>query len=512
MKASPLSEHLTQKVNSWKDKMISKRFTVATLAGLAAAHLYAASAGELAGSKPNIILVMTDDQGYGQLGCQGHPWLETPNIDKLCEQSTVFTDFHVSPTCSPTRAALLTGNVPFKNGVTHTVEPRNRMALSAVTIPQYLKKVGYTSGIFGKWHLGLEEQYQPGARGFDEVFIHGYGAIGQGKDVPKNKYYDPVLRHNGVFVKTKGFCTDIFFSQALAWIRENKHRPFFAYISTNAPHSPFVAPDHKMQKFSHDGFKEQQQGFYGMIENIDENMGRLMSRLNEWGLEENTIVVFLSDNGFVSSGLGEGTLGARDGEPLFAYTAGLKGAKGTLHEGGTRVPAFFRWKGVLQEGAEVNALSAHIDMLPTLVELAGGELPMHIDGKSLVSLLKDPSAQRSDRKLFFHCGRWKDNIGPDKSKYAKSKGTGFAVRNSHYRLVNNEKLYDIVSDPGEANNIYAQKPEVVKEMQDAYDQWWDEVRPFMINEGKKTGPNPYHVQYKEQLKQQGIPSWAKPEW
>jgi arylsulfatase A-like enzyme len=479
--------------------------------GACSALTSAASVGELAGSKPNIILVMTDDQGYGQLGCQGHPWLETPNIDKLCGQSTVFTDFHVSPTCSPTRAALLTGNVPFKNGVTHTVDARHRMALSAVTIPQYLKKAGYTSGIFGKWHLGLEEQYQPGARGFDEVFVHGYGAIGQGKDVPKNKYYDPVIRHNGSFVKTKGFCTDIFFSQALAWIRQNKNRPFFAYVSTNAPHSPFVAPDHKMDKFSQYGFDEKQQGFYGMIENIDENMGRLMSRLKEWNLEENTLVIFLSDNGFVGSGVGRGELGVRDGEPLSAFRAGLKGEKGTMHEGGTRVPAFFRWKGVLKEAAEVDALSAHIDILPTLVDLAGGELPSDIDGKSLLPLFKHPSVQGCDRKLFFHRGRWKDNVGPDKSKYDKSKAAGFAVRSSRYRLVNNEELYDIVSDPGETKNIYAQKPEVVKVMQDAYDKWWDEVRPYMVNEGQTTGPNPYHVKYKDQLKKEGIPSWEQPE-
>ena len=266
-----------------------------------------------------------------------------------------------------------------------------------------------------------------------------------------------------------------------------------------------------MEKFSHYGFKEQHQGFYGMIENIDENMGRLMSRLKEWNLEENTIVIFLSDNGFVGSGVGSGELGVRDGEPLSAFTAGLKGAKGTVHEGGTRVPAFFRWKGVLKEGVEVNALSAHIDILPTLVDLAGGELPEHIDGRTLLPRLKGPSEQGCDRKLFFHRGRWKDNIGPDESKYSKSQGTGFAVRSSRYRLVNNEELYDIVSDPGEANNIYAQKPEVVKDMQDAYDKWWDEVRPYMVNEGQKPGPNPYHVKYKEQVGNEGVLFWEKPE-
>jgi arylsulfatase len=462
-------------------------------------------------AKPNIILVMTDDQGYGQLGCQGHPWLETPNIDKLCKQSTVFTDFHVSPTCSPTRAALLTGNVPFKNGVTHTVKARHRLALSAVTLPQYLKKAGYTSGIFGKWHLGLEEKYQPGARGFDEVFVHGYGAIGQGLDVPKNKYHDPVIRHNGTFVKTKGFCTDVFFSQALGWIRQNRNRPFFAYISTNAPHSPFVAPDHKMEKFSQYGFKEGLQGFYGMIENIDENVGRLMACLKEWELEENTLVIFMSDNGYPGVISGKVvTHGSRNGQPLKSFHAGLKGSKKTPNEGGTKVPAFFRWKGVLQEGVDCNALAAHIDMLPTLVEIAGGEVPKDIDGKSLLPLLKNSDAPWDERNLFFHIGRWRDGKA-DQSKYDKIPGkTGFAVRNMRYRLVNHDELYDILSDPGETKNIYGQKPEVVQEMQDAYDKWWDEVRPYMVNEGKEIGPNPYHEKYKEQLDKEGVPSWEKP--
>jgi len=485
---------------------------VVMAAGMAAAHPALASTAALTGSKPNIILVMTDDQGYGQLGCQGHPWLETPHIDALYAQSTSFSSFHVSPTCSPTRSALLTGNVPFKNGVTHTGGARSRMALSAVTLPQYLKKVGYTSGIFGKWHLGLEEKYQPGARGFDEVFVHGYGGIGQAMDVPKNKYYDPVIRHNGIFVKTKGFCTDVFFSQALGWIKQNKDKPFFAYIAGNAPHGPFVAPNDKKEKFSRFGFKPSQQGFYGMVENIDDNVGRLMSCLKEWGLEENTLVIFMSDNGFVAAGTGSGELGTRDGKPMTAWHAGLKGSKKSPHEGGTKVPAFFRWKGVLKEGAVCTALTAHIDILPTLVEIAGGDVPKDIDGKSLVPLLQNPDAEGLDRNLFFHIGRW-GNGKADQSKYDKTPGkAGFAVRTARYRLVNNEELYDILNDPGEIQNLYSQKPEVVQSMQAAYDTWWDEVRPFMVNEGQQQmDPNPYHVKYKQQMEQGGIPAWTVPE-
>ena len=476
-----------------------------------------------AARQPNIILIMTDDQGDGQLGCQGHPWLETPNIDALYQESTSFSDFHMSPTCSPSRAALLTGNVPFKGGVTHTGGARARLALSAVTLPQYLKQAGYTSGIFGKWHLGLEEEYQPGARGFDEVFVHGYGGIGQPKDVPGNKYVDPVIRHNGTFVKTKGFCTDVFFSQALAWIQHNKDlsvastgseraKPFFALISTNAPHSPYIAPEKNRLKFEQLGLVRSGAGFYGRIENIDENVGRLMAYLEKWNLDENTLVIFLSDNGFARVASVQEKVGSRDGEPLFAYQAGLKGYKKSPHEGGTKVPAFFRWKGVLKEGAVCEALTAHIDILPTLVEIAGGEVPKEIDGKSLLPLLENSNAKWDDRNLFFHIGRWGSGQA-DQSKYDKRPGkAGFAVRNGRYRLVNHEELYDILNDPGEAHNLSAQKPEVVQTMQAAYDNLWDEVRPVMVNEGKqKMSPNPYHIGYEQQLKQGEIRAWAEPQ-
>ncbi|MHC4882751.1 MAG: arylsulfatase [Planctomycetota bacterium] len=465
----------------------------------------------LKGSRPNIVLIMTDDQGYGQLGCQGHPWLNTPNIDALCKQSTAFLDFHVSPTCSPTRAALMTGNVPFKNGVTHTGGARARLALSAVTLPQLLKEQGYTTGIFGKWHLGCDrEEYLPGSRGFDEVFIHGYGGIGQPEDVPGNKYMDPIIRHNDKFVQTKGFCTDVFFTQSLGWIKRNKDKPFLAYIATNAPHGPFVAPPGNRKRFIEMGMSRGQPGFYGMIENIDENVGRLMAYLKEWDLERDTLVVFISDNGFILAGTGVGKIGNKDGEPIFAYNAGLKGGKKTVHEGGTRVPAFFRWKGVLKEGVECKALAAHIDILPTLIEFAGGDLPENLDGKSLLTLLENPDADWSDRNLFFHVGRWADRIGPDKSKYDKK--AGFAVRDSHYLLVNNEELYDILNDPGETRNLYAQKPEVVQAMQTSYDQWWDEVRPFMINENARMPKMyVYRALYYQQLKKAGIPNWKPPE-
>jgi arylsulfatase len=203
----------------------------------------------LHGTRPSIILIMPDDMGYGDLGCHGNPVIHTPHLDGLAAGSFRFTNFQVSPTCAPTRAALMTGRHEFKNGVTHTIAERERLSLDAVTIAEVLRRGGYATGIFGKWHLGDEEQYQPNRRGFDEVFIHGAGGIGQSYpgscgDVPGNTYFDPVIRHNGRFERTKGYCTDVFFAEALTWIDQRRHdeRPFFAMITPNAPHEPLVSP------------------------------------------------------------------------------------------------------------------------------------------------------------------------------------------------------------------------------------------------------------------------------
>ena len=232
--------------------MIRTLTTLVVIELICFSFLLPMSASPLARSRPNIVLVITDDQGYGPVGRHGHPWIKTPNLDQLYDSSVRFTRFHVSPTCAPTRSALMTGRHPMKNGVTHTILERERMTLEATTLPQVLKTAGYTSGIFGKWHLGDEEPYQPHNRGFDEAFIHGAGGIGQAyncscADAPGNKYFDPVIRHNGSFVKTKGFCTDIFFRAALGRIKNVKGDgpPFFAYITTNAPHGPFISCSHK---------------------------------------------------------------------------------------------------------------------------------------------------------------------------------------------------------------------------------------------------------------------------
>lgn len=489
------------------------------------------AAKDLSGSKPNVILIITDDQGYAAVGRHGHPWLRTPNLDILHDTSTRFDRFLVSPTCSPTRAALMTGRHPMKNGITHTILERERMALESTILPQILAKSGYTSGIFGKWHLGDEEPYQPHERGFDEVFIHGAGGIGQAyncscADAPGNKYFNPVIRHNGSFVQTEGYCTDLFFEAGLGWIKSVKdnEEPFFAYITTNAPHGPFIAPPENEKRFTDLGFEGKTAGFYGMIENIDTNVGLLLSKLEEWKLMEDTLIIFMSDNGMTGGGSGRPNvvLGTdENGKEMFLYNAGMKGMKASTDEGGVRVPFFVRWDGTLKADHQIEAVSAHIDILPTLADLAGATLPENqVEGRSLVPLMKDSKADWPDRYLFTHKARWDTGEDPDTHQW-----TNFAVRSHQYRYIGpgtvnkrrpdaaapSESLYDMLADPGQTTNIIESHPEVAAEMKAAYDAFWKEARPLMVNEEAPMSPTrPYHILFEKQKANGGIPKWEKP--
>lgn len=478
-----------------------------------AASVCAFSAGaetkSLKGSRPNIVLVMTDDQGMGDLSCMGNQVVRTPNIDRFYEKSTRFTDFQVSPTCAPTRAAMMSGRVPFKNGVTHTIFQRERMALDTFTFPQALQTAGYTTGIFGKWHLGDEEEYLPGSRGFDEVLIHGAGGIGQTRygDFPVNEenlYFDNTLLHNDTIVQTKGFCTDLFFESGLAWIKKQSagEQPYFAYISLNAPHGPLVAPEKYKKRFLEVGYDQNTAGRYGMVENVDDNFGVLMETLDAWGALEDTLVIFMTDNGATR------LKGKLNGKDVRHFNANLRGGKNFPWEGGTHVPAFWYWKGVLGTGVDIDGLTAHIDLYKTFSELSGAELPstmQELDGRSLLPLLADPKAEWADRNLFVHCGRW----GPGEVENSKFKKC--AVRTQRWRFVNNKELYDISNDPSEKNDVSSQYPEVIAELRKAYDIWWESTLPLMVNEGlPKVQPEdqPLAIRYREQLEKTGIPEWA----
>ncbi len=300
----------------------------------------ASADNKLAGTRPNIVFILTDDQGYGDLSCHGNPILQTPNIDRLHAEGVRFTDFHVSPTCSPTRTALLTGRHEFKNGVTHTVLERERLSPNAVTLAQVLKSAGYTTGIFGKWHLGDEPDRWPNRRGFDEMFIHGAGGIGQSYpgscgDAPGNTYFNPAILHNGTFEKTSGYCTDVFFGEAISWIEAVKGRkPFYCYIATNAPHAPLDVRPADEARYTGKVQNPNVAKFFGMISNIDDNVGRLLAKLREWNLERSTLVIFMNDNG--------GTVG------VDMHNAGMRGSKATPWLGGTRASSLWRWPGTLE--------------------------------------------------------------------------------------------------------------------------------------------------------------------
>jgi arylsulfatase len=452
---------------------------------------------------------MTDDQGMGDFSCMGNEVVRTPNIDRFHDKAVRFTDFQVSPTCAPTRAALMSGRVPFKNGVTHTIYQRERMALDTLTLPQALKSAGYVTGIFGKWHLGDEDEYLPGNRGFDEVLIHGAGGIGQVRlgDFPPNNenlYFDNVLLHNDTIVQTQGFCTDLFFDTGLAWIKQQieAKQPYFAYIALNAPHAPLVAPEQYTRRFIDLGYDKGTAGRYGMIENIDDNFGDMLQKLEAWNALENTLVIFMTDNGATHLS------GKLNGKKLKHFNAHLKGGKNSPDEGGTHVPAFWQWQGVLDQDVDVDVLTAHIDIYKTFVELAGAKLPadmQELDGRSLLPLLEDPQAEWADRELFIHCGRW----NPGKRETAKYKDC--AVRTERWRLVNHKELYDISADPHQKSDVAQSYPEVVEQLRKSYDQWWASVLPLMVNEDLpklREEAFPLNIRYHKQLKEEGIPEWA----
>ena len=401
--------------------------------------------------QPNVVLVMTDDQGYGDLACHGNPVIQTPNLDRLHAQSVRLTDFHVDPTCSPTRSALMTGRYSSRTGVWHTIMGRSLLHKDEVTIADVFSAGGYRTGVFGKWHLGDNHPFRPQDRGFGEVLIHGGGGVGQGPDYWGNDYFDDTYRQNGKLKAFKGYCTDVFFDNAMKFIEANKDRPFFCYLPTNAPHGPYNVAEKYSKPYRDKGVEARQANFYGMITNIDENMGRLLRHLRRLDLQRNTILIFMTDNG--TSG---------------GYSAGMRGKKGSEYDGGHRVPCFIRWpRGGLKGGRDIDRLAAHIDVLPTLIELCGLKKPqaVKLDGTSLVPLLSGEAADWPDRTLLVHSQRIEH---PE--KWRKS-----AVMTDRYRLVNGKELYDMKVDPGQKNDIAEDNPEVVEKLRESYEDSWASI-------------------------------------
>jgi arylsulfatase A-like enzyme len=413
-------------------------------------------------ARPNVVLVLTDDQGYGDLGCTGNPWLRTPAIDRFQAESVRCGDFHVSALCTPTRGALMTGHRPIRNGAWATCWGRSILRKTEVTMADVFAQNGYRTGMFGKWHLGDNYPYRPQDRGFQTVVAHKGGGVGQTPDFWGNNYFDDTYFHNGEPRGHEGYCTDIWFEEALRFIDGARSGPFFAYIATNAPHSPYLVADRyadpyrRIPEIPHPEF-------YGMIANIDENFARLARQLDEWGLAENTILIFMTDNG--TSG------GCRLGPGAFisaGYNAGMRGMKASFYDGGHRVPFFIRWpRGGIGGGRCVREMALHVDVLPTFIDLCGLEAPpVAFDGTSLAALLRGEAERLPGDRVHFLQNR-QSTEPPEKWQNA--------VITRQWRLVHGTELYDIQADPGQRHDVAEGHAEVVQRLRAAHERWWDEV-------------------------------------
>ena len=416
-----------------------------------------------AANKPNVVIVITDDQGYGDLSCHGNPILKTPNIDALHGEALRLTDYHVSPTCSPTRSAFLTGHWTNRTGVWHTIMGRSMLRENEVTMGQVFKDAGYATGMFGKWHLGDNYPFRPEDRGYTEVMRHGGGGVGQTPDYWDNAYFDGSYWHNGTPTPVNGFCTDVFFDYAKKFIKASSDagKPFLAYIATNAPHGPMHSPEESSKPYDESVKDVKLRNFFGMIANIDDNVGKLREFLDQENLTRDTIFIFTTDNGTSSGGK--------------TFNAGMRGQKGSEYDGGHRVPFFLHWPaGNMASARDITPITAHVDVLPTLIDLCEIEAPAGVkfDGRSIAPLLDaKQDAAWPDRILVTDSQRVKDPI-----KWRKS-----AVMTDRWRLINGEELYDMKADPGQRYDVSTSHSDVVSRLTAFYDAWWDELLPTFSN-------------------------------
>ena len=411
---------------------------------------------------PNIIIVMTDDQGYGDLGCNGNKIIKTPHIDQFASQSVNFSNYHVGTTCSPTRAGLMTARNCLRNGVWHTNAGCSLLNQEEETIADVFSSAGYKTGMFGKWHLGDNYSFLPEQRGFQETFYHKGGGVGQTPDYWGNDYNDDTYFRNGIPEKTEGYCTDVFFEEALTFIKKSKSAPFLCYLSLNAPHSPFNVPEayYNIYKDNPD-LLESQKRFYGMISNIDDNFGKLTNTLKSLDLTDNTILIFTTDNG-----TSNGYKYNKKEKKWYGYNALMKGTKTSEYDGGHRVPFIMHWKkGGFSAGKNFSGLSAHVDVLPTLAALAGVAFTPDktIDGIDLSPFIQ--SNKTSERMLVTDTQR---NQWPEKGKQS-------CVMYQSWRLVNGNELYNVNTDPGQVQNLFSSQPKMATQLQDYYDSWWMEA-------------------------------------
>lgn len=413
------------------------------------------AAPSIAADRPNVVIVITDDQGYGDMSCHGNPQLRTPHIDALHAGSVRLTNFHVDPTCAPTRAALITGKYSRRVGVWHTIAGRSFLPPEETTLAERFAAAGYRTAIFGKWHLGDNYPLRAQDQGFGHTLVHRGGGVGQTPDFWGNDYFDDVFIENGHARAFEGYCTDVWFREASTWLEENRDSPFLLYVATNAPHDPYLVDEKYSRPFKEAGIESPRAEFYGMITNFDENLGCLRKRLDDLGLADDTIFVYLTDNGTA--------VGHQNG----GFNAGMRARKGSEYDGGHRVPCLVRWpNGGLANGRDVTELAAHIDLAPTLCSLC--DVPVDdgddLDGVDLTPLFRGEE-RRLDRTLCVDSQRVEH---PEKWR-------NYAVLTNRWRLVNGVELYDMTVDPGQQRNVTAANPAVVEELGDAYGAWWDRV-------------------------------------
>ncbi|MBI1247556.1 sulfatase-like hydrolase/transferase [bacterium] len=461
----------------------------------------------IAAERPNVVLVMTDDQGYGDLACHGNPILKTPNIDQLATESTRFIDFHVRCFCTPTRAALMTGNYAGYTGAYRTSSGRTMLHRDEKTIADLFAGAGYVTGMIGKWHLGDNAPHRPQDRGFQHVVWHRCGGIGQASDYWGNDYFDDTYERDGKFEKFEGYCTDVWFREGIRFIEENRAKPFFLYLALNAPHGPYrVAPEWAKP---YEGKPEvANANFYGMIANVDLNMGRLRDRLQTLGLADNTILIFMTDNGTAAGAQFDGL----DSEPVLGFNAGMRGKKSSVYDGGHRVPFFVHWPHAgLNKEREIETLAGHIDVLPTLADLCGIEVPEEFrpDGVSLRPLLlEEPTTWTRDHLVEQYLGgAYAAAMPPQQYDFS-------VVMTERWRLVNSgqeEELYDIQQDPAQRIDLAAMHPGVVAKLRQKYNVFWDKISPRLtpvrIDVGNPA-ENPTRLCSQDWYMPHGNPPWS----
>ncbi|MCS7471272.1 arylsulfatase [Stieleria sp. ICT_E10.1] len=418
-----------------------------------------------ANDRPNVILIVTDDQGYGDMSCHGNPWLRTPNLDRLAAEGVQLEDYHVDPVCTPTRAALMTGRYSSRVGAWTVTQGRQLLNPDEVTMADLFAASGYRTGMFGKWHLGDTWPYAPRYRGFQDVVRHLAGGIDEIGNPIANDYFDDTYYRNGTPEQIEGYCTDVFFRECQRMASQATEQPFFIYLPLNAMHSPHTVADKYSAPFRASGHSQERSKFFGQIVNFDENLGRLLDCLESQQLSENTIVIFMGDNGTAK--------GAGGGDPQDGYNAGMRGKKGSVYEGGHRVACFVRWPRKLKAGRKIDNLTSCRDWLPTLIQWCGLDVPKGIqfDGQSMACLLEGRGNEWSDRTLIVERQDDRPRLELSPRKHGMPH---YAVLTEQWRLVDGE-LYDIIRDPGQKQNVAARHPDVARELQSRYESYFADV-------------------------------------